>query len=238
MNLPENVLKRLQDLFSLARSEDVNEAATAAAIAQRICAKYRVDAALIAAESQSPEEAVETSEFFEANRLSTWRKAIAAALLRANGCECFAARKRGKGVTVMAVGRPSDVATVKYLYESLCNQVEWLVQECRKNGKISGSKQSNDFRLGASAILKQRIDRESLQTRQQLRDDPRYKQAMIRLDAVEVAVRNKMPGGLKREAAPRQRSLDANAFALGVKAGQEVVLENGIRRGLPSKGGK
>jgi hypothetical protein len=142
------VIEKIQKLRRLATSANVNEAAAAAAAADRLIQQHGLEEAQLQADGQAPGEvAVE-----DRDPLCEWRGwvpqwQLSLACLLSQHYDCASYRYRNIGRTEFRiVGRPSDVQTMRYMYAWLTLEIERLAQADR-NG--SGTSYRNSFRHGA-----------------------------------------------------------------------------------------
>lgn len=144
----ESVLRKVRALRELAKSSNIHEAEAAAAQADALIQKYRLDEAELEAAGDAEAEAIggDHEPLQTGTRLDGWKGLLAAKLARHYGCYVYTRRFLRDGrrhVSIQIVGRPSDVATVRYMFA-------WLVGEiARLSAYESGTSARNAFRLGA-----------------------------------------------------------------------------------------
>lgn len=147
----ESVLRKVRGLRALATSSNIHEAEAAAAQAEALIAKYRLEEAQIgvsdaAAPAESIEESGECLDRFV--RDAAWRRSLRATLVRHYGCAGYMAwrfspaEKRGAWEYVV-IGRPSDVAALRYMLAWLTSEIARLSQAER------GRAGRNAFCVGA-----------------------------------------------------------------------------------------
>ena len=150
----EAVVEKIRKLRALATSANVNEAATAAALADRLIQEHGLSEAQLEAEGVGPKEApvqADTPLAEYGQRAPSWAKILANRLVTHFDCACFSdtvrnplTRERRKVVRI--VGRPSDVETVRYFYAWLSVEIERLAQA---DARGQGRRFANGFRQGA-----------------------------------------------------------------------------------------
>lgn len=233
MTHAEAVAKAVKFL-RLAQSDNVNEAALAAARAQEIIDRYKlvgIDAALDAGTPPEPDEPIQ--EFsrapMEAEGSGIWRGRLAVEIARANQCKVY--RSGAHGGAYIIVGRPSDAEAVRYLYAVLVREVDRITD---REGKGCGKTWRNNFRLGMVDTIGDRLRAQFESTQQKLREEAlgvgggaivkvdkaiaRFKQKTAEVEAFYEGISK---GFRKRYS----RSVyDGEAREAGRKAGHEVSL--------------
>ena len=163
-----------------ARGGTVGEAAAAAAKAEEILTRYELTADLVnGVGAGSVEEAV--ASFYQQpegwlddmpTRIVRWRWVLASRLTRLHGCFCFLGR-RGSGVTIEIIGRPSDVDTVRYFYAWLTREIEHLT---KLHGRGMGLVWRNNFSHGTVDGIITRLQEQREATaktvKEEYRDNP------------------------------------------------------------------
>ncbi len=140
------VIAKIKALRALATSSNVHEAAAAAAQAEALLQKHRLDEAALEGggePTEAPQEAAEPLEWHKGH-LAWWRVHLGSTLLRNHGCVDYVATRGSRRCHVI-IGRPSDVATVRYLYAWLTTEIGRL----RDRHPGMGRSWRNSFCLGA-----------------------------------------------------------------------------------------
>lgn len=120
----DRVLDRVRKLLALATSSNVHESALAAAQAQALIDRYRLESILADVTAEPITDGSE-APLERARRPRKWRLVLASALAEANGCLAWTA-ERG-GVTEFCVlGRAADREAVASLWAWLAPRIEWL----------------------------------------------------------------------------------------------------------------
>lgn len=114
MEAPEHVIDKVRRLLRLAESANEHEAAAAAARAQELMTRHRIE---LAALDVAGDEEVELNEtpVDEFGRMVWWRHILASAVAEANGCRIITNRRRGS-VRELLVGTRSDAELARGLY--------------------------------------------------------------------------------------------------------------------------
>lgn len=237
----EKLLDRIRRLLRLAESPNVHEAATAAATAQELMARHRIEAAALdpAAATEGivdfRDEPLESSK-----RLRPWKTILADVVARANGCRIYQL-SHGKLDDVVLVGRPEDAELVRALYAELVKRVECLT---RQHGESRDRAFCNAFRLGVVTTLEERLRLANADARRRALEaggedggrDPATPPsapgqagtaiAIARLAARDDAVDRFLDETLRlTQGRSRPLRADAEGYALGRVAGHAVALE-------------
>ena len=130
----EDAIRKALACLRLAKSDNPNESALAAARAQEIIDRYQLDISGIDYNSQEAARDTEPiKDFGYSDPLDTlpnpyaWMIRLTSMVARFNGCRIISCRhENGRGKIIKVVGRPSDVSTVRYLYSYLKAEVTRL----------------------------------------------------------------------------------------------------------------
>lgn len=134
MNI-QDVLAKVTKLRALAQSSNVNEATAAALAADKLIQAHRLTEADLEAAGQVPTERAEVApEYLQEGKIQSWERALGAVLAEHYGCLVVSGRKGSTTVNQKIVGRPSDVATVRYLFAWLKAEIIRLADKhARRN---------------------------------------------------------------------------------------------------------
>lgn len=254
MNMTEidnsSILEKIAQLFALAQSSaSVAEAENAANAAQKLLSKHRLTRAdLLALQGGPDEEAPEaaTEPLFSANRIPRWKKDLAGTAATANGCRVYYSKvfiNTGGGQhrrraeyknNIILVGRPSDIAVVRYLFGYLTGAIERLSAMANAGGSISGKSAGTSFKVGAGQSVGAKLysAQADAQDAAQAEYEAGTSNAIVALknsDAEVTEFYNTL--GLRKGKAESARNLDCNAVALGQKAGQGISINKGLGGG-------
>ena len=229
-------IARATKLLRLAQSDNANEAAVAAAMAQKIIDDFRLSSALL---EENPEGRVEQEPIRDfghspvEEKGTTWRIRLLQILSDANQCSVY--RRGGKALAL--IGRASDVETVRYMYQHLSKEVDRLTH---REGHGNGKTWCNNFRLGVCDTIGQRMREEHEKTAQ----DAQAKgfaqsgetglvlvnKALARVEARKAEVTRWVDQNMKLKAGrTSQYRGDYGAREAGRAAGREISL--GQKRG-------
>jgi hypothetical protein len=215
----DEVLSRVQKLLSLATSPEVHEAAAAAAAAQSLIEKYRLEQYLRADGGIGP-EAVEDGQAHPievARRPRKWRVLLVCLLAELNGGLGYT-MERGGETHVCMVGRRPDRELVATLFAALARRVEW----CSATAGPGRSRAWHDsFRIGAVEAIADSLRRRQGEETAALASDL----ALRIIPEREAARREVDTFAASRLGLSRGRGIRVlpAAFEAGKKAGGELV---------------
>jgi hypothetical protein len=155
ITMDQNLLLKIKKLMALADDKaSKEESAIAFGKAQALMLKHKIDVAMLNSVEEEDKEEAEifknsplNEEDLGKKSLATWKKMLARVLCEFNGCFTYT-----HGTHIILVGKPSDVATVRYLYSYCTRQIDKLT---RKHCRGQGRTYSNNFRLGCVSAIKQ-----------------------------------------------------------------------------------
>lgn len=231
--ISNRVLDKVKRLIALSNNNtNVNESATAFAQAQAILSKHRLTMAEVdAASSALAGELISESSqpLYQGERVIHWKSYLAGEIAAENGCKVFTRTFRNpvKIVKYVIVGRESDIQVVRYMFESIIEQIEFFVKLAMKSGEGSGKTFSNNFKYGAADTVVKRIKEANLK----IRDEYKGTQALVLVDNRFNEVQRwveKMVPNMKTSKAVSFRE-DRTGYYLGKQAGQKVSLNKELK---------
>ncbi len=150
-------LGRVRKLLALATSPNPHEAALAAARAQTLIERHRLQVWIEASDAaeSDPDPIVDARDepLEVGRRIRKWKSALASTLAQANGCVAYTL-DRGKESAIILVGRSRDRAAVLELWSWLVKRIEWL---SATHGQGQTKKWHEAFRLGVVDSVAQRL---------------------------------------------------------------------------------
>lgn len=154
----EDLIKKVQALRALASNaaSTLEEAATAARLAEQIIQKNALDEAAFEIANGSQEQVHEDGVPFTdwGQRQNVWQNILLTALSEAYDCEGLLKREGGN-LGYYAVGRPSDIRTMRYQFAffhvEIARLAELLAPDNLQRG--TGKRWYNSFYLGAVAAI-------------------------------------------------------------------------------------
>jgi len=172
------VVSRIHKLLALANDGGANEheAELAMSMAQAEMLKHNLSMATIEASGGKSEGRVK--EHTQQNLLYTWKRELLETIAKVNFCHLYITHKRTAAHAKLAggyeiIGRASNVAAVKNMFDYLLQTVERLVvAEVGVNPQDRFNRYSHSFRLGASERLRERLtERHDRQMEEQARKE-------------------------------------------------------------------
>ncbi len=177
MPVDHALLSRVRKLLALTSSPNVHEATTAAAVAQTLIARHRLESWLAAEQSaeDDPDPIVDARESpLEASkRLRTWKVVLATALADANGCVAYTLAG-GALKSIVLVGRSRDRAAVAELWGWLVTRIEWL---SATHGVGQSRAWHDAFRVGVVGAIADRLSKVAAEVRGEYSES-----ALVRVD--------------------------------------------------------
>ncbi len=162
-----DVMKKVKKLLALGQSDNVHEAALAIARAQQLMERHRISQAMLDI-SGSVDEEKPTNDgepLYQNRKMDLWRQRLAVIISTANGCFVWKERATaGSPPKINIIGKASNVAKARYLFQYCLNEVLRLVNVEAK-GKPYAYR--NNFRIGCVDAIRDAIERE----RQALREE-------------------------------------------------------------------
>jgi hypothetical protein len=158
----KKIIDRVRKLLALGGDgSNANESAAAFAAAQRLMTEHAIESAMLDTSDEQPDEPVTIFDAFDDalshdKRYVSWKGQLAMTLATGNGCHCYSSSG-----ALHLIGRPSDVATVRYFFAYCTKEVERLTRaQERGHSRVW----YNNYRQGVvDAIrLKVKAERESL----------------------------------------------------------------------------
>lgn len=246
------VLTKVKKLLRLAAGNaNVNEAAAAAAKAQELVDRYKLELGELDGEIEEITSGEES--LFESGRTVKWKSLLALRLAHANGCHVWTIqpsqdlRRSGYKQKVKVVGKPSNIQILRYLFGTLVRELERLSANSWKQNqaywenvrRLTPHSHALDFKLGAVRAIGERLKEERQKVRSQ--HSALYgalSLALVRFDNeaaeaqrwLEERLEGLVPVVNKTDAS------DESAFAAGYKAGRGIAMTKGIEQGGKTRG--
>jgi len=170
METNAEILEKIKKLLRLAQSDNEHESALAAAKAQELMDRHQIEQAMLEADAQEEpdEDIVDFRDPDDAldsfgGKKPTWKGILSGVLARHNACGTYY-----YGSRLNIVGRPTDVATVRYLYAYCVREIERFVVE---KGPGHGRTWYNNYRRGCVDAIGRTLDRQREVMRQDLQKE-------------------------------------------------------------------
>ncbi len=225
----ENILAKVRKLRALAANAGtLAEAEAAAAQAEAIIARYRLEEAQIELDSSTPSEKVDIAgePLYEAagHNSELWRGQLAGIIGKHYGCLIYKSLATGHAA-IQIIGRPSDVQIVRYMFAWISVEIERLSQY--EKGRTA----RNSFRQGAvvgfATTLKaaQKAATGAHQGSAAMVLADRYGEALVLAESV-----------LKlKTSASRKIRVNGGAYERGQRAGARLNLDGSLGSGSATK---
>jgi hypothetical protein len=240
----EEAIQKALKLMALAGSDNVHEAAAAAARAQEILRRYEIDATILSTATAEPEEDIE--DFMKKGapldgdryaKAVNWKCTLANVISKSHQCKTFTS-----GGAINIVGQPSLVETVRYVYALLVGEIEKLTD---KNGKGCGRTWRNNYRYGAVAAIREKFEEANVKVAAEVRaeyvNNPlglvKVENALAKISAREAAVQAFVKKAYKLHSRSSSRTVDYAAYEQGKRDGKNINV-NSARGALGNSVGK
>ena len=244
------ILDKIEKLLRLSRSSNEHEAALAAARAAELMLEHQISEA----ELGQGEALQIVDEPMEAGKaLRSWRAIILIGLVEEFGCRSFKQVDRvvgihkltGErvsvkkvGVSLHVLGRPDDVACVRYVFLYLVAEVKRLAATTWREGRraVAGGsirKWHESFRLGAAFVIRDRI--RGLRSRRLEEAAAAGCKALMVVREHDAAVQAAYDAlQLESRDVRRVGPSDLDGYYRGAAAGRAIDLGVRTAKGLPS----
>lgn len=225
--MQQELIDKIAKLLALAeKNNNVHEAATAAAMAQRLLTEHRLT--MVDVESSQEEKIEERDPLFESKVKTTWKGVLVRAVCDANGCVGFwHSCSWGK---MRIVGRLSDVQIVRYFYTYLEREIERLCMRAMRvqdidagEERIRGKSQATSYKYGAACEISDRLKAEA--------EDAQAKasvSAIVRITHKDQEVRDFCKRTIGLATRNVRAHINHDAFERGRAAGRGIALNRGL----------
>jgi len=240
--MDDKIVERVRKLLALSKSDNVNEAANAAAAAQELMTRYEISTSVLAqtTANDADDEPVETGLMYAgaSTKFPTWKGHLAAVVAQVNQCKAWR-----EGPALHVVGRPSDASKVRALFVHIAVEIERLASEGSRERGSPGRTWVNNFRLGAVNAVNRRLREAHQRAKDGMRTEAaalggggvalvRVNTAIARLDERDTAVVRYAEQHLRlRSVRAKSSNYDADARRAGERAGASISLDNRSRLG-------
>ena len=246
----EDVIEKVRKLLALSKSSNVNEAANAAKMAQKLMAKHAIEEAMLDESDPAEDEDIEDDllSSMEGSRIASWKSDLGYYVSRANGCRTYHSRQR-RSSRIHIVGRPSDAAKARYMFAYLRNTIDELAKAASKERGNPGRTWVNSFRRGAASEVGRRMMAAIKEAQEEARELAaatdrvqetstalvRVNAAIAKVDAKQADAKTWMDTNLNlRTRSASSFTVDSHGYAAGKRAGASIDLSSGGRAGLGS----
>jgi hypothetical protein len=213
------IIEKIRKLRALAQSDNVNEAAAAAAAAERLIQEHNFSEA----ELQSPDtdEAILSDHLDMGARVAGWKSILLRALADAYQCAGVLNRRTQRYIFY---GRPKDIETFRYQYAFFTVEIERLAQ---RHTKGKGRGYAASFRLGAAVAICDALRETTREAR-----NVATSSALAVVDNRAAAARQRMLSQHTRlRSGGRVGASDTRAYEAGKQAGAGINRHTAIGAG-------
>lgn len=225
MAIDPNIIKKIHDLMRLSSSANENEAAAAFAKAQELLTKHRITMASVEdAVSKENAPSITGTVIEQGKRVITWKTNLLHVICKLNGCFDYIWHGTDK-VGVNINGFENDVEIVKYMYESISQQIEFLAAKARELKLGDGKTFYNNYKLGIVSAVNRRLTEANAEAKKPYVGTTALAVIENRLSVVEKEIRNKVR--LKNIPVVYSRQ-DIDGFRLGQSDGSKVNIAPGL----------
>lgn len=219
----KSVIDKVRKLLQLSQSDNANEAATAAAMANKLLDQYRLSMADI--DSIDAEKVIDDPQYiYSSKRMIGWKVALAKCLAIHYGCyvwdEYFISMTGRKQSNLRLAGRQSDIDIVKYMYA-------WLVSECERLSKKeaygNGRVYVNSYYRGFVAGIADQLQKSRAEIAQQTTST-----AIVKIDSRAQEAESWLKSRRKLEKAKGSSYYiqhDPSAYNAGQQRGKNIHLD-------------
>ena len=224
-----SVIAKVQKLLALANSSNINEAAAAAAAANKLIDQYRLSEADFATTESELDPLIEDDGFiYETGRITPWKSSLVVLLAKHYGCAVFNSAHYPNGRQVSRyklVGRTSDIHIAKYMFN-------WLVLECQRlsenEARGKGRVFASSYCQGFVAGIRQQLNKSREEAKQNASEN-----SIIKINSREQEATDMMHKlhALRSKASKSSSQIDYNAYSAGKDRGNSIHLGQSMTSG-------
>ena len=236
-NVSDGIIHRINSLLNktVENGCTVAEAASAAAVAQRMLTQHRLTVADLSVAGESNEDIHNNAQpLYAGQRRVHWKDKLANTLSIANGCRAyvdlrpvFRGGRNCNEIFFRIIGRDSDIKIVRYFFEYLTREIDNLCKCAMGCGEGAGKSWSNSFKNGATDAVCARIEEANREVRQEA--SVNNCTALVKLENKDDAVDKWVGDHLKLKKSPVKRvRYTSSAYVSGKLAGGRINLNKGL----------
>ena len=224
-----SVIERVQKLLALSKSSNPNEAANAAAAANKLIDQYRLSEADITTEQGETDPLVEDDGYiYETGKITPWKAALVRTLAAHYGVAHFNAIHYPEGRKVSRfklLGRKSDIEITRYMFS-------WLMMECQR---LANAQAKGLGRVFAASYCEGFVNGVAIQLHSSRQEAQKTatSAAIVKLDARLKESTDFMYTNynLRKAKAVSQGQRDMRAFVAGEQQGKNIHLGQSLGTG-------
>lgn len=222
----QSIIEKISNLRKLSTSSNANEAAVAAAMADKLIAKYR----LSEAELEIKEEKFSQPEFddgfvYETKRITKWKNSLILFISKHYGCAVYNSigydNNSGRSISrYKLVGSKEDMSIVKYMFSWLTGEIERL---CHKESKGKGHIYSNSFCIGAVSGIVQQMNLSKKEVASTVTNSTALARVDNKFETANSFMNNNLKLG-KSKTTSNSSQIDYTAYNKGIEVGKNIHL--------------
>lgn len=227
----DNIVKKINDLRRLATSSNENEAKAAAAMAEKLIARYRITNEMITAGLPKEDSFTADGEFiYESSRVTMWKVQLIGYLCKHYGC-VYVNRSikinNRKNSRYSLFGRPEDMKIIKEMYSWLESTITFLTQT---NAYGKGHTYSHSYSMGMVDGIMDQLTATATEVATAMKQENDSEQLTTALAMVSDRSSKAMDHLLKAEKNLRKTTMTTSArtnydgYSSGKVAGQNLHL--------------
>lgn len=254
METNAETLEKIKKLLRLAQSDNEHEAALAAAKAQELMDRHQIEQAMLSldgvAEEEDEEDIVHFSDREDAlddfgSKTVTWKGSLGMNIAEHNACTVYYASHQVYGgpetKRLVIVGRPTDVATVRYLYAYCVREIERFVLE---RGVGHGRTWYNNYRMGIVSAIGTTLRKQREAMRKGIQKEARARggaaivkvsSAIAKVDAKQRELETWVKRNLRLRHTSASYTSNRSAFDAGLKDGATINMSGGKSLGAGAR---
>jgi hypothetical protein len=217
------IIERVKKLLALSTSANANEAANAAAAANRLIDAYRLSSADLETNEDEIDPMEEDQDFvYESGRITAWKVSLVNVLASHYGLAIINKPDYSTGRMTSRyrlVGRRNDIAVAKYMFSYLMNECLRLsVSEARGRGRIFAASYYQGFVSG----IREQLNASRVEAKKNATEA-----AIIKIDSRSKEANDFLNGqykSLKYSKHTSQSQIDCYAYGKGQVAGKNTHL--------------
>jgi hypothetical protein len=228
----ESVIDKVRKLRNLSTSSNLNEAATAARLAEKLIQEHCLAEAELEITEGSNEVTIEDGiAVTDWNQRQTrWQNVMLTYLTQAYACEGVLRYNADRKLGFYCIGRPSDIATVRYQYAYFAVELVRLANLLapRDLNRGEGKHWHNSFYLGAVQAIGESLAAAKKEVRAQASSSAL---AIVDKHADDAAalMKHKYPSS---RSVSFKSNIDADAWRTGHQAGSTLQSKPGLGSGV------
>lgn len=225
MNFQNDIVEKVRKLLALSKSSNINEAATAASVANKYIVQYRLSEADYAEKKEK--SGTDQSDMFDdpepvyaSARVTPWKLQLACVLAQHYGCAIWNDRVMNQGNRYQSrfrlIGKYNDVKFTKYMFSWLVNEISRHSEiECRGMGHATYASYCLGAVKGVDSLLRETREKAIVQAK-----NSGHSSAIVRLNAREQEAQKYMYSKYHLvNPTPQKPRFNPNAFERGFDVG-------------------